>query len=73
MKRIELSIEGMSCGHCVAAVRRELQKIPGVAVEDVRIGGATVAVDGAIADEKMLSAAIAAAGYVLARAVPREG
>lgn len=34
----------MSCGHCVAAVRRALEAVPGVAVSDVQIGRAVVEV-----------------------------
>lgn len=67
MKRMELIIDGMSCGHCVASVRKELQKLPGVDVEEVRIGGATLLVDETRTDEKKISDAITAAGYVLAR------
>lgn len=67
MKRIELTIEGMSCGHCVAGVKAELQKFPGVTVEDVRIGGATLQIDETRVEERHLTDAIAAAGYVLTR------
>ena len=67
MKRLDLTIDGMSCGHCVASVKKELQKLPGVDVEEVRIGGATLLVDETRTDEEKISDAIAAAGYVLAR------
>ena len=40
--RLTLSIAGMSCGHCVAAVRSALQEVPGVSVEQVVIGSASV-------------------------------
>ena len=45
METISLAIAGMSCGHRVAAVRRALAAVPGVQVQDVRIGGATVSAD----------------------------
>ena len=48
-------------------VKKELQKLPGVDVEEVRIGGATLLVDETRTDEEKISDAIAAAGYVLAR------
>jgi len=35
-------ISGMSCGHCVTAVRKALTGVAGVAVTDVQIGSATV-------------------------------
>ena len=42
MNKLELEIEGMSCGHCVAAVSEALTELPGVSVDDVRIGTAQV-------------------------------
>lgn len=45
MERVTLAIEGMSCGHCVKAVSGALQGVPGVRVESVQIGSATVAYD----------------------------
>lgn len=41
---IQISISGMSCGHCVASVRKALATVPGVASGDVAIGSATVSV-----------------------------
>ena len=40
MSKLELEIEGMSCGHCVAAVSEALGELHGVSVENVRIGSA---------------------------------
>lgn len=34
----ELSVSGMTCGHCVAAVTEELQKLPGVDDVSVALG-----------------------------------
>ncbi len=34
----DIRIEGMSCNHCVMAVKKELSRIPGLQVKDVRIG-----------------------------------
>ena len=42
MNKLELEIEGMSCGHCVAAVSEALTELPGVSVDQVRIGAAQV-------------------------------
>ena len=61
MKTITLSISGMSCGHCVAAVRAALDAVPGAQVQDVRVGSATVAVDGE--GPAALIAAVEDAGY----------
>jgi copper chaperone CopZ len=35
----------MSCGHCVHAVREALGSVPGVKIEEVRIGSASVSFD----------------------------
>lgn len=42
MERTTIAITGMSCGHCVAGVRRALEAVDGVRVEEVRVGSATV-------------------------------
>ena len=39
---VTLKIEGMSCGHCVGAVRGALADVAGVAVDDVAIGSARI-------------------------------
>lgn len=40
----ELKIDGMTCGHCVAGVKRALEAVPGVENADVSLadGRATV-------------------------------
>ena len=45
MKELKLEVSGMSCGHCVGAVREALAGVPGVKVDDVRIGSASVTFD----------------------------
>jgi copper chaperone CopZ len=60
---IELQIAGMTCQHCVAAVRDALARVSGVTrVVDVDLasGRAVVAGDAAVSD---LVAAVEAAGY----------
>lgn len=47
MERLKLDIDGMGCGGCVRKVRQVLDATPGVEVEDVSVGSATVAVAGA--------------------------
>ena len=42
MKVHDLSIGGMSCGHCVMHVKQALDGVDGVEVEDVQIGKARV-------------------------------
>ncbi len=44
MEQLQLAIDGMSCGHCIASVRRALGALRGVAVQNVTVGSARVAV-----------------------------
>jgi copper chaperone CopZ len=34
----ELTIEGMHCGGCVSRVKKALEKVQGITIEDVKIG-----------------------------------
>jgi copper chaperone CopZ len=66
MKTLNLTIEGMSCGHCLNAVNRSLATLPGVAVKSVAIGRATVSYDPAAIGAREISAAVEGAGYRVA-------
>ena len=46
MERLELSVQGMTCKHCVMAVEKALQKIPGVQRVLVDLDAATARVEG---------------------------
>ena len=63
MERINLTIDGMSCGHCLNAVRGALGGVAGVKIETVTIGRATVEFDPAAANVPQIVAAVSAAGY----------
>ena len=63
MQQLKLEVAGMSCGHCVNAVREALAAVPGVKVEAVHIGSATVAFDEAKATVGDLVDAVSEAGY----------
>ncbi|HKJ81316.1 MAG TPA: cation transporter [Ignavibacteriaceae bacterium] len=65
MKTAELKIEGMSCNHCVMAVKKELSKLENVKVEDVQIGSAKVEYDENKVDTKAFVEAIEEAGFKL--------
>lgn len=65
MKTQELKIEGMSCGHCVMNVKKELGKVPGIVVDDVQIGKAQIHYDESRVTEQALARAIDEAGYKL--------
>ncbi len=62
MKSHELTIQGMSCSHCVSHVKQALDSVDGLEVEDVQVGKARVWYD----DQnviKVLSEKIEEAGY----------
>ncbi len=63
MKKEEIKIEGMSCDHCVMAVKKELNKIEGLKVDDVQIGKAIVEYDENKVKKVDLLNAIDEAGY----------
>jgi copper chaperone CopZ len=63
MKTQEFKIEGMSCGHCVMAVRKELTRLDNVKVDDVQIGIAKVEFDENKTNESVIISAIEEAGY----------
>ena len=63
MERATISIDGMSCGHCVGQVRSALQNVPGVTVENVTVGRAEVAYDVSKVKPDALRNAVAEAGY----------
>ncbi len=65
MKTQELKIEGMTCGHCVMHVKKELSRLPHVQVDDVQIGKAKVQYDDARVSLLDFSQAIERAGYRL--------
>jgi len=65
MTGLTLRIDGMSCGHCVEAVRRALAALPGVQVEAVQIGWARVRFDETATSPTALAVAVSDAGYSL--------
>jgi copper chaperone CopZ len=67
MNRAELSIQGMSCGHCVAQVRQTLASLPGVAAESVEIGRAIVSYEPGAVDVARIEAELTRKGYPAVR------
>jgi copper chaperone len=60
------TVSGMSCGHCVAAVTAELQKLGGVTAVDVVLDGGVVTVRSEQPlDDDAVRAAVDEAGYEL--------
>ena len=65
------TVSGMSCGHCVAAVREEVGAIEGVTAVDVELeSGAVTITSGEPVDEATLRAAVEEAGYELVAVAP---
>lgn len=62
MKKI-LSVEGMSCGHCVMHVKSALEEVQGVSSVDVDLLKKQAVVEGAGLIDSALSTAVAEAGY----------
>lgn len=63
-----LSIDGMTCGHCVQAVTKALSAVPGVKVTSVAVGSAVIeTVDGWTTAKAV--AALQEAGYPAKAAV----
>lgn len=57
-----VKISGMSCNHCVAAVKNALKDLPGVKALDVKVGEAVIETEGAL-DAQAVRNAVAEAGY----------
>lgn len=65
MKTYQVNIDGMTCGHCVMSVKKELSKIPALNIKEVKIGSAVVEADESAAVEGKLSNAVEEAGYTV--------
>jgi copper chaperone len=63
MEQKTIEIQGMSCEHCVAAVKGALGRLDGVQVRDVKIGEARVAYDPVAVSPDRITQAIAEEGY----------
>ncbi|HEX6600466.1 MAG TPA: cation transporter [Gemmatimonadaceae bacterium] len=63
MESLHLTIEGMTCSHCVRAVEGRLKKTPGVEVQGVQIGSADLRYDPARTNVDDIAEAIADEGY----------
>lgn len=62
-----ITVEGMTCGHCVSALQKEIGSLPGVTGVEVELGTGTVRVTaGSPPDAAALRVAVDAAGYEIA-------
>lgn len=62
-KPLHLTIEGMTCQHCVRAVDGRLRKTAGVEVERVEVGSADLRYDPGAVSVDDIAEAIADEGY----------
>jgi len=63
LQQFVFTVPGISCGHCEAAIEREVGSVAGVSDVDVDLGSKLVTVRGESLDRDELVAAIDEAGY----------
>ena len=69
MTSLSVQITGMSCGHCVKAVQKALESLPGVAVQQVTVGTAAMTYDESATSAATIRDAIEDAGYTVTAGV----
>ncbi len=65
MRDLHIEIVGMTCEHCVRAVKNRLAATPGVSVKDVKVGTADILLDDATASMDDVEEAISDEGYTV--------
>ena len=63
MNRLELTINGMSCGHCVGQVTKALTELGGVTINRITVGSASVSYDPARITPSRILEVVTEAGY----------
>lgn len=63
MAEITISIQGMSCQHCVMRVKKAIDSLGGIKNSNVQVGSARVTYDESKIGKKDIEAAIIKAGY----------
>jgi copper chaperone len=63
MTSLQLTIDGMSCGHCVMAVQKALRSLDGVDVQQVLVGSAALQYDPAKRTVEEILEAVRDQGY----------
>ncbi|MBA4072532.1 MAG: copper chaperone [Gemmatimonas sp.] len=63
MTSLNLTIDGMSCGHCVMSVQKALRALDGVEVTQVQIGSAALHYDPAKRTVEEILEAVRDQGY----------
>ncbi len=65
MTTVSMQISGMTCGHCVSAVRKALEAVPSATVEQLAIGSATVSYDESATTANVITQAVEDEGYAV--------
>ena len=65
MPDLHIEIVGMTCDHCVRAVKNRLASTPGVSVKSVAVGTADIALDESKASMTDVEEAISDEGYTV--------
>ena len=65
MAETKMAIEGMSCQHCVMAVKKALGGVPGILESDIQLGSAVVKYDESKINNEDIEASIEKAGYTV--------
>ncbi|MBF0459325.1 MAG: cation transporter [Nitrospirae bacterium] len=63
MSEIKLTIDGMSCQHCVSRVKKAIDAVEGVEKSAVEVGSAVVKINDAKTTQKAVEEAVIASGY----------
>ena len=66
LRQLVFTVPGISCGHCEAAIKREVESLSGVSDVDVDLDSKLVTVRGEALDRDDIVAAIDEAGYDVA-------
>lgn len=67
LEKVTLTVEGMSCGHCQAAVEKAVRGLPGVMAAEVDLAAKTLTVDFDVAKSGLadIKKAVEDAGYTV--------
>ncbi len=63
MAETNLTIEGMSCQHCVMRVKKAVDSLPGVSASEVNVGTARITYDESRVKKEDLERTVETAGY----------
>jgi copper chaperone CopZ len=67
MAQTNVTIDGMSCGHCVSRVKQAIDDLDGVSQSAVETGSASVTYDEGKLSSADIEAAVEKAGYKIHR------